>query len=382
VVIKNKPDLHCAINYYFDTGFKSKKSGVHDDFSSFILLYCRLFRIDVAIAFPQGAKLDKTNSGPPTNTLKLQQDYSKGIMARDTRKTKLANGSAHTDGKSVEMDDSASANRASSKGNFDESALGHKTTPKMSHRERRKWHQADVGESDPPVESHPPDDLDDIERPGAHRVNNGETHDDEGNTVIFQEPEQGHEQDHRVPAEAATVVAWVVQPQVAQASSVSSKSDVEEPAAIPEAVVQKGLAVWIQGHMTLTVILIAVFVAAVVVPLTVILSRVPTGEYPTMAPTPSDTVFIDTLPPTMAPSAIPSGTYDIGSLHPTASHTYVVGTLSPTPTPSGASLAPTSSESSFAPGTVGPTTSGPSPTAGEPSSASPTTLDAEPYRPY
>jgi hypothetical protein len=139
-----------------------------------------------------------------------------------------------------------------------------KKTPAKSHRERQReqMNQIDMDEPhllDVPHES---------ENPGAQRI--GNIHDDESNTIFLERPD---DEDGQVPGpEGATVIAWKVgDHQEVQPSIGGDNPDVEgqEAADIPEAVVQKGLGAWIQGHMMLTAILIAVCVAAIVVPLAI-----------------------------------------------------------------------------------------------------------------
>jgi hypothetical protein len=160
-----------------------------------------------------------------------------------------------------------------------------KTTPPApseSHRERRaRMDRADIADDH---QLPPPDELD---RPGAERiVGHGGIHDDESNTVIVGQPDA--DDGHQVPGdEVATVIAWTVEPQVEQPSPGGDNPDAvgQGAADLPEAVVQKGVAVWIQGHMAWTAILIATFVAAVVIPLSILLAK-GTDASPTVAPIP------------------------------------------------------------------------------------------------
>jgi hypothetical protein len=252
-------------------------------------------------------------------------DHSTNETSKKTRKSKPSDARASK----TKLDDSAPIESVGTiddvaRSTIDSSVHSIKTTRSKSHQERRREQMNQQIEMHEP---HPLDVVDELERPGAHRVDIDETHDEESNTIFLQEP---HEDRHYRAAEGATVTAWVVEAEVTPGSSNGSISDAENQSQatdLPEAIVQKGLVVWILEHTTWTAILITMFVAAVVVPLSVLLAKAPSDPStvsPSVAPTTPST-----LSPTVAPTT-PS------TLSPTVAPT-TPSTLSPTvapPTPS------------------------------------------------
>jgi hypothetical protein len=206
-------------------------------------------------------------------SLQLQTDISQQTVAMASLK---AQGSAPTPPRRTEgsiMADIDPQNPLESRGKMDGlfargssiDAVDADETTRSRQAHSKKRILLDVGDESP----HP---LDDLEMPGAQRVNflSG-IDDDESNTIMNEEPEQKL----HVPAEEGetAIVAWMVQPEVVQPSPSENNPDVlaDQPADIPEAVIQKGPAVWIQGHVTFTAILLAMFAAAVVVPSAILL---------------------------------------------------------------------------------------------------------------
>jgi hypothetical protein len=168
----------------------------------------------------------------------------------------------------TELDDSAPMESVgtiddTAHSSIDSSAHSSKKTRARSHRERRGEQMNQIEMDDVP---HSLDVLDGLERPGAHRVDTDEAHaDDESNTIIVQEPNEDG-QDHATEGVTVTATAWVVERENAPGNSMDTILDVEnqdQPADIPEAVVQKGLMVWILGHIKLTWLMIVVLIAVV-----------------------------------------------------------------------------------------------------------------------
>jgi hypothetical protein len=309
-----------------------------------------------------------TGKANPQNSQKKHSKASGDSAKKAKRKTRKLKSASAPASKTV-LDDSAPVE---SVGNIDDTAHttiidssthSQTTIPAQSHRERRREQMIQVEMDDP----HPLDVLDELERPGAHRVDIGDTHDDESNTSFLQEPSN----DRQDPAaEGVPVTAWAVEPDVAPGNSMDTISDVEtqdQPADLPEAVVQKGIVVWIQGHMSLTAILIAMLVAAVVVPLYVLLAQVSSPVSPTVAPTPTPvSPTVTPTPSTLSPTVAP----------PTPSP--VSPTVAPTPSTLSPSVAPPT-PSPVSPPTVAPTASLVSPTvAPTPSTLPPTVAPPTP----
>jgi hypothetical protein len=148
-----------------------------------------------------------------------------------------------------------------------------KTEPSVSHRER---HRAAAHDDESTVGVM----LDDDEVPGAHSIpgSMGGRHHG-SNAVTHQDPESNdihHEQEPvELQASGASVVsAWMVEEAVSAEENQHVEGTIEQKPELPQAIVQKGFTGWIRGHLALSAcVMTALLIAALVVPLSILLSK-------------------------------------------------------------------------------------------------------------